>query len=691
MSYATTVSVSDPPTAEGRFGLAELTGLLRRRGTLIRNVTLAVVGLTALALLLWPSSYSTTAVVMLDARKNNVADLSQVLAELPTDPSSVQNQIQILTSRDLAGQVIDRLDLTNDPEFNAALGSRLLHPLAWFAPPKSAQAQRTGVVDVFLKHLTAEGMGLSTAVSVSFTAREPDKSARVVNAVVDAYIASQVAQKSDAARQTTSWLISRIAELGRDVQNAEANVQAYKARNGLNDAGEGTQSLVEQQLAAINEQLVDARADLAEKQANYDHITSLVQSGHAADVSQVVSSPLIVQLRGQQADAIRADADLASRYGPRHPKRLAAESQKRDLDTKIDLEVQRIAGSVANDVAVARAQVKSLETSLGHAQQEDNAQNLARVRLKALEANAASTRSMYEAFVVRLRETQDQGGITLPDARVISHASAPVEPTSPPRFLIFAASIPAGFLLGLLCALLMERAGLELPLPVARNLEPRRKPVPIVGYVPDAASPVAADLVITAPHSGFARALSAIAAQLMSQASAIAPMVVLVTAIDPREGRSSVAIGLARTLATLNRKVVVLDADLRAATAAWSMGIPPRRPDLLDALRKSAPLNRAAIRDPRSPALVLRAVEAPRNPQALWSSQELRALLVHLKRSVEFVIIDGPPVSAVETRTIAALSDAVLVVGFEREAQALRAVASTIAAAQSAAVGIVHT
>ncbi len=676
------------PIAEARFGIAELIQLLRRRARIVRNIALGVVALTALALLVWPSSYAPSAVIMLDPRKNNVADLSQVLSELPTDPSSVQNQVQILTSRDLAGEVIEQLHLMDDPDFNSALGSSILHPLSWFAPPKSRQDQFTDAIDAFLKHLTVEGIGLSTAVSVTFSAQDPQKAARVTNAIVDAYMDSQLRQKSEVAQQTTAWLVSRIAELGRQVQIAEANVQAYKAANDLTDSGEGTQSLVEQQLATINEQLVDARADLAEKQANYDHITSLVKSGHAADVSQVVSSPLIVQLREQQADAIRAEADLASRYGPRHPKRMAAESQQRDLDTKIEQEAQRVAGSVANDVQVARAQVRSLEASLRHAQDEDNTQNLARVRLKALEANAASTRSMYEAFVVRLRETQDQGGITLPDARVISHASVLTRPTSPPRLLLFLASIPAGLLLGLLGALVLERTGLELP---ARKQAPRARPVPVVGSVPDAMNPLAADLVMSAPHSGFARGISNIASQLTARGPGQAPKVVLVTAIDPREGRSSVAVGLARALASLSRKVVILDADLNAATAAWAMGIPPRRPDLLDALRRTVPLNRALVRDSRSQAFVLRAVAPPRNAAAVWSSREFRALLTELRREAEFVIVDGPSVSVLETRAIAALCDAVLVVGRSREARSLAQVAGTIAAARDVPVGVVHT
>ncbi|MGH6878343.1 MAG: GumC family protein [Rhizomicrobium sp.] len=661
--------------------------LLRERGRIVRDVALGFVALTILLLLMWPSSYSSTAVVMLDPRKNNVTDRSQVLSELPTDPSSVQDQIQILTSRDLAGQVIQRLKLAGDKEFNRALAPFPLNLLALGLTPEERHSM---VVDSYLKHLTVEAEGLSTAVSVSFSAQDPETSARITNAIVDAYIGSQVAQKSDAARRATQWLTARIRELSKQDQTAESAVQAYKAANDLNDTGQGTQSLVDQQLSTINTQLVQARADLAEKQAAYQHVAGLVQSGHAADVSQVVASPLIVQLREQQADAIRNEADLDSRYGPKHPKRIAAESQLRDLDSKVEQEAERIAGSVANDVAVAQAQVQSLEGSLARARAESNTQNLARVKLKALEAGGASTRAMYEAFVTRLREAQDQDAVDTPDARIISHATVPARPSSPPRFIAFCASIPAGFLLGLLCALLMERMGYEAPRRRSARLSvAQAAPAPVVGIVPDALAPLAADQIVSAPASGFSQAVFAIAGRLAAPDEAWAPHTILVSGLDRREGRANIAVGLARALAMMKQKVIVIDADFTASAAAWTMGIDRGRSGLLDVLRGSQPLSRAAAKDVRSPALVLAGAAPPSDPAALWTARETRDLLDHLRKSCDFVVIDAP--ADAETPAIARLADAVLVVGTAGSAARLKGAAAALAGAGASFVAIVLT
>ncbi|MGH6888136.1 MAG: GumC family protein [Rhizomicrobium sp.] len=670
-------TTANAATAQGEtgrpFGFSDVARLLRTRWRVVRNVALGVVALTVLVLAVWPSRYSSTAVVMLDQRRNNFTDRSAVLSGLPTDPASVQNQIQILTSRDLAAQVIARLRLDEDREFNAA---RAPFPFDMAAAGLTPDAQRSLVIDDFLKHLSAESEGLSTAVSVSFSAQEPEKSARITNAVVDAYVGSQVRQKADAARRTTAWLESRIAQLSRQVQAADSAVQIYKAKNDLNDSGQGTQSLVDQQLAAINTQLVQARADLAEKQATYAHVESLVKSGRADDVSQVVASPLMVQLREQQADAIRNQADFASRYGPKHPKLLAVESQLRDLNGKVEQEADRIAGSVQNDVAVADAQVQSLQASLARARAQSNMQNFARVKLRALEAAAASTRNMYESFVTRFREAQDQGAVDTPDARIISHASVPVRPSSPPRALAVCASIPVGLLLGLLCALTMERAGFPAQARL-RDVIPGKSPVPVLGTVPGALAPLAADQIVTDRDGAFARAMFALAGRLANPTAAAAPRVILVSGTNGREGRANVAVGLARALAIMERRVILIDADFASGSAAWTMGLEAGRSGLSDVVNGRHPLAGAAAKDVRSPALILAGGTALSQDAAIWTAQETRDFLGHLRKACDFVLIDAPADAG--TPGLAEIVDAVLLVGTRASAARLKQAAAFLA------------
>ena len=214
------------------------------------------------------------------------------------------------------------------------------------------------------------------------------------------------------------------------MQIQQAAIQRYKAAHNLNDSAPGN-SIVDQQMVGISTQVVQARSDLAEKQAIADRISQLAAAGNPADVAQIVSSPLIVQLRTQQATLLAQQADLTSKYGPLHPKMQAIEEQKRDLDAKIAQEVGRLAASAANDVMVARAHLNSLQGSLGGTESTAREQNMARVQLQAMESNATSTRTMYEAFVQRLRQSQNLDDVQTPESRVISSAAVPLSPTGP--------------------------------------------------------------------------------------------------------------------------------------------------------------------------------------------------------------------------------------------------------------------
>ena len=357
---ATYVTGYAPQAVPPAFQFADFVRILSVRRGLILVVALCVVALATVTAFLLPRQYSSSAVVILDQRKNNVTDLSAVLSQLPTDPATLQNQIQILESRELASDVITRLQLYNDPEFNPVLPSSgaadFLRFAFWFpdSGPPDISRIHDEILTNFLKHISADANGLSTAITIYANTSDPKKSQAIANALAQAYVDNQVSVQRDANRGTSDWLDKRTNDLAQQLMLEQQAVQQYKARHGLNDAAPGG-SLVDQQMAAINAQIVQARSDVAEKQAENDRVGTSAAAGNASDVSQVVASPVIVQLRQQQADLIRQEADLSSKYGPLHPKLQAVHAQQRELDAKVAQEVTRIAGSVGNDLTTARA------------------------------------------------------------------------------------------------------------------------------------------------------------------------------------------------------------------------------------------------------------------------------------------------------------------------------------------------
>jgi uncharacterized protein involved in exopolysaccharide biosynthesis/Mrp family chromosome partitioning ATPase len=659
-----------------------------------------------------PRQYSSSAVVMLDQRKNNVTDLSAVLSQLPTDPATLQNQIQIITSRDIATAVIAKLRLYNDPEFNPVLvpagpGS-LLRLNFWFPDAGTGDVAlvHDRILANFLKHISAEANGLSTAITIYANANSAKKAQSIAQALAQAYVDDQVATRRNADQGTSDWLDRRTNDLAQQLMQEQQAVQQYKAQHGLNDSAPGN-SLVDQQMAAINAQIVQARSDLAEKQAEADRVGSAAAAGDAADVSQVVASPLIVQLRGQQADLIRQEADLSSKYGPLHPKLQAVQAQKRDLDAKIAQEVTRIAGSLGNDVTTTQAHLSSLEQSLAQVERQANGQNQSRVELEALQSNADSTKAQYEAFVGRLRQTEDQDTVTTPDSRIISSATLPLSASSPKRWLIVGASIPLGLLLGILAALMSEQFGYFVPVRVAsaprativnpsrptRKTAPKALPAawngpPILAELANAEKLGAAAYVVDYPGSRYAQAMTALVGQFDSEEAGAA--VIAVTAAENGESKSAVAVSIARAAAQMGRKTVLIDCD--PSQLAMKAMEAPSKAGLYEVLTGTVPLSEALAKDSRSGAYALAMTRRPPKLATMFTSAAMARLLQVLKEGADLVVLDcsraGP-----EAGMLARLSDATLLVT-RKDAlgkTALSRSVSLLASAQAAPLAIIAT
>jgi capsular exopolysaccharide synthesis family protein len=695
--------------SESPFELRDLVSLLRVRRRVIIFTTLLVVALVALAISRVTPLYTARALVMLDQRETNVVDVQAVLSGLPTDPTSVENQVQILYSRNLLARVVDKLALENDPEFNppprenpvvgvirsffsSAATAEEVAPPADQLPAQQPQADavRDAVVQRLISRVGVTAQGRSTAIQIRFSSADPAKAALIANAIATAYVEDQLNAKFEATQTASTWLADRVRELATQAQAADVAVQQYKARNNLAETP-GGDTIVGQQLAQLNGQLVTARSDLAEQEAKYARVMELQQSGRAADVSQVVASPLISELRSQEATLIREEAELSSRYGARHPRMIDMESQKRNLAAKIDEEVRRVVETVSSDVAISRARVNSLQASLNQLMGRSTGESVARIQLRELESAAASSRSMYDTFLARYRETQQQQDIQTPDARIISSAQVPSSPSSPNKTLALGMALPGGLFLGFLLAIMAEKMdpGFRTSLQIERALG-----LPVLSVFPEVREARPANSVVEKPMSAFAEAVRGLQMGLVLSNPAKRPKVVVITSALPDEGKTTIAIGLARLAARQGQKVALVDGDLRNPGVAKAIGKMTAPFGLIQFLTGEKPLEQCLAQDPRSAALVLPVVGKADSAPDLLGSVAMENLIRALSASHDLVVIDSAPLLPVNDSKILAgfASAVVLAVRWEKTPrEAVIGAANSLAEVGTPVAGVVLT
>jgi capsular exopolysaccharide synthesis family protein len=667
--------------------IMEIWQVARLRARVILGAAAAVFVLIALIDLAITPLYKGTAVVMLDERQNNVVNVQAVLSGLPTDQASILNQIQILQSHELAWRVITKLGLDHDPEFNGSLRTSWvdylswLNPLSWIpsrgllSPQEKQRKLRDAIIRAFEKRLDVSQLQLSTALEIDFESEAPYKAAYITDAIADAYVEDQLNAKFEATVKATQFLGSRLGQLADEARKAQDAVERYKTANHITEVvgpqGSGVISVLDQQIGALNTQLVQAHTETALAEATLGRVRSLVSSGHANEVSQVTSSVMIGNLIQQQAALIQKQAEMSTRYGPKDPKMMDLMAEKRDLDAKISEEIGHVVGTAENDVAVSRAREATLQASLNELESQAGVQGTARVKLRQLEANAVSSQALYDTFVARSKQTQQEEGMQVPDARIISRSAIPVRSSFPNNMLVFSVAVVAALLAGFVVAFVLERLdhGFRTTLRAEQVLG-----YPVLSTLPDVTSSGqigsgenaennAADLVIDKPLSAYSEAVRGLQLGIALSNVDSTPKVVLVTSALPSEGKTTTALSLARHVAQTGLKVVLVDGDLRRPNVKRAARLEDHPHDLVDVLKGTAQLDQALIKDPRSSVMILPAAQHVKNAPDLIESQAMTRMITTLRSSFDLVIMDTAPILPVtDTKILSRLSDAVLFV-----------------------------
>jgi exopolysaccharide transport family protein len=665
---------------ESEFDLLDLLRILRRRKWFIIIPAAIVTALAVIATTQLQNVYTASADVRIGAQPERIANMQAVLTETPPDKQAVQSEIEVMLSKQLAQQVVDKLHLTEDPDFNPSLLPPTPLGVYWDAikrmfdrgqeePVAAADPEnqeKSKVVEGFRKRSDASQKGDSWVIALRFTAEDPAKAAQIVNALADAYILDQLEAKFAATQRATGWLNDKIADLREKVAQSERAVEAFRSEAGLLKGKEGT--LIAQQVSELNTQLLLAKAKRAEADARLHEVNALVRSPlGAASANEALQSSLIANLTTQEAEVKRQVAELSEVYGDQHPKLIAGRAQLQDIQSKIGAEVNKIAKGLESEAKIAEQRVSMLEQSLERLEGELSRSNTADVRLRSLEREAQASRTMLEAFLSRAQETSLQTDLAVirPDARVISKANPPEQPSFPPkRLIVFASLAGTAFFASILAIALDQmdrgfRSGDQIEkLTGVRSLGS----VPLFGKWNARQRRSLQDYIIRHPSSMAGEALRSLHTSILIGGPGSPPRKILVTSCLPKEGKTTISTSMGRLRASSSHSVILVEADLRQSTFHKIFGM-PRRPGVCEIVKGEASLSDEAFyRDATSGAFVLPAGYAPTDPTEIFSSPRFAALLNSLAKKFELVIIDAPPVIVSEPRLLVPLVDMTLLV-----------------------------
>lgn len=681
---------------ESEIDIRGILGLLRRRLVLIIATTLVVVGAAAAFAFTLTPLYSASALVMVDPSRKNILDDSIASGtSSAADNARIDSEVELARSDNVLLKVIQKERLVADDEFGVSIGlrARLLSFLGVPVPDLPTGDEALNQVLANLRNaVSVQRRGLTYLISLQVRSENSEKASNLANSLADVYIEDQLSSKVSSALASLSVIQSRLEQARSAVVASETTYDQFISDNIetiSRDSGRSDLASMQNRIAAL---------EAARQQSAT--LANTVQVAIAdADINALVSSLQSDAVTELDAQRQRLQQDLSSP---------TANASAIDLQA----ELARIEQSI---VEVANSEVSALQGEMQQAQDQsaDLRQQLRSevigsalsadtlTQIFQLQQNAELARRQYQTLLSRAQDLEAQADLQLADSRVVSTAIAPNSASFPNTRLIIILAGLAGLGLGIALAFLYENliGGFTSDEQLATVLKR-----PVAATIPrqtgKSESESRADLVVSSPLSIFAESIrrarvafdQAMRQNKKSGEERTSGKVLMVTSSNPNEGKTTLALAIARSAAMAGQSVLLVDCDLRKPSVHRHLGVEPAT-GLQELLQSEDPdyvqsLPKILMKDPHSNASIIVGSRRSSIPtDQLLANATFQRLLSAARRSFDLIVLDTPPVGpVVDPLYICQQSDAIaFVVKWASTAQS--DVKKNVAALEEASAG----
>ena len=538
----------------------------------------------------------------------------------------VVTQAGLLSSQSVAQRTAQELNLANNPEMVA-------QDLDASIRLKAAAGQVRGGLNV-------EEPKEGTLIKFSYDSPNPQLAAQIANGVADSFINSSLQRRYEASAYARNFLERQIAKTRGDLERSERALVAYAQSQGIitmeggengqpaNDAG----SLQGASLITLNKALADATARRMEAEAAY---RQALASGPTSEVTASTQ-----ELRRQRA-ILQADYQQKRTFmKPEHPEMQSLQAQINELDKQIGREGAQMSSSRNNTLlaqfrAAASAE-RALQSRVG--QLKGSVLNLRgrSIQYNILQREVDTNRSLYDALLQRFKEIGVAGGIGMAPVSIVDRADPPGGPYKPNLLLNLLGGVGLGLLAGLAAAVALEFINDTIK---TREDVRTKLQLPCLGAVPKTVARDSFVEDLKNPTSTVSEAYSAIVAALRFSTDEGMPRTLLVTSTQPGEGKSSSALALAQNFARRDKKVLLIDSDLRKPAFKAAND----KVGLSKLLTTDDRVEQHVLETQHEKLWLLPTGPLPPNPADLLSTGRIRKVIAEASEIFEIVIIDGPP------------------------------------------------
>ena len=625
--------------------------------------------------------YKATATVLIERKDTQVVPVDALYGLNSESEEYLATEFEVLRSRPLAEKVVRKLGLATEPEFVgdgsvSALESigNIKQKLFGLVGLGGSEQERSRVAAVeqeiarrellkdYMERLSVFPLRKTQLVEVSFEAPTPVLARTIANTHAAAYIESDLEARLERTKTASKWLDGQAQGLRTELNSSKQELAAYIEAEGIIDIDDGVQEIVSQELKDLQAEMVAVQARLGEAKVRRDQVRS---AGNNKESLPVVQSDEVARTLSLEVVLARQKrAELGKRYGPEHPRMVAADTDLNTARAELNAQINKITETVEFQYNAALAEESNTQQRIDDAQARYWQGISKGDEYFQLKNEVDSNQRLFDLFFERNKETTETLDLQSAHARILSQAEDPLEPSKPKKPVLFLLAGLGSLLLSMLYYILRELFNTGI-----RDGEDvhHRIGLPLLGSLPiikkNFIRPVVLNSMEETERSKegaiFKEAVNTVRTGMMLDRVDRPHKVIMVTSTIAGEGKSTIAGHLAYSYSNVGRTLLI-DCDLRTRGVSNMFGVNKSDMGLREVLSAEALLEQCVIGVDNNLDLLC-ANFTPLNPLKLISSPRFQSHIQEASKKYAYVILDAPPVLPVsDPLVLSGYADAVI-------------------------------
>ena len=619
---------------------ATIRGIIFRQRWLIAGVLATSVIIGILITLLATPMYQAQSSVRIEPYGNFIIEGQDVQTGIASNQvwDLLQTQMGIIESRSLARTVAEDLNLGERTDF---FGEEFEESRpANVTDERWREVKLEAAAEELQSSVTAESSGENWIIQIGYSSEDPAFAAEVANAYAAAFAASETRQNLKNNAYAREYLSEQIAITRARLQEAEQAANDYArsnqiiAQSGGGVDGMGSSTVTASNMSAISQQVTAAQAARIDAEQRWRSIQNL-PAGQLADAQNNALLQGLIQQRTEKQNEL---ASLRQRLLDAHPSVIDAQEQLANLDAQINRTAADIKARFRNDYTIARNQENALRGALSAATNETLGEQDLQVEYSVLERETQAVRAQLDALLNRFNQISTA---TEAPTGMINPLDSAVVPTSPyaPSLLI---NLQLALVLGAAVAAVLAFLRETLDDKVRSFDEVENKiGLKLLGH-----TPFVEEHDIEADGSDRFSPLMEAYASIRSAIDFAVPgehRVLQLTSSQASEGKSTTALILAELFASVGRRVLLVDGDLRRPALGKLLSLERSKKGFVEVLLGKTDLQSALVRGGHDNLAILPVGEVPDNPSEIFASAQFREFVAMARQEYELVIFDSCP------------------------------------------------